>query len=288
VFRTTFVVALACTLFCAAGCAEVPPAPPAGMPTAAGAPAGAASAAVSPLGTAACAGASGAAACLTNPPTSPAGANAAYLSALGSPAPAASAPSITATQALSSTPTPAPAMSPVTLTQVITYTPPAPAGQAQSGYCWTSSISIARPGAWRCMIGNSIMDPCFSLPGASGAVECGADPLKGEPGFRLNLTQPLPGPFPTPSASYQRAWLLLLSDGVGCVFLTGATGAVHNDRINYQCSDSKPDGNQYDDVIGELSPGKVQRADRATVRIAADGSIQVEKETTIAVRALWR
>ena len=73
---------------------------------------------------------------------------------------------------------------PVTTTQIITYTAPAPAGPAQSGHCWTSSMSITRPGAWRCMIRNLIMDPCFSLPGASGAVECGADPLQGQPGFR--------------------------------------------------------------------------------------------------------
>ena len=104
----------------------------------------------------------------------------------------------------------------------------------------------------------------------------------------MNLTQPLPGPFPTPSASHRRGWTLLLADGVGCVFLTGATGLVHNDRINYQCADSKPDANQYDYVVGELVPGKVQMADRAEVRIAADGTIQVEKETSIAVRTLWR
>ena len=106
------------------------------------------------------------------------------------------------------------------------------------------------------------------------------DPLKNQPGFRLDLTQPLPSPSPMPSGNLRQAWTLLLDDGVGCVFLTGATGIIHGDRINYQCSDSNPSANEYDYVIGDLEPGRVWLADRVTTRIDASGNVQIERETT--------
>src|ERR1700736_4291497 len=77
-------------------------------------------------------------------------------------------------------------------TEVIMFTPAVPNAPQRQGYCWTSSIALARAGGWRCMIGNVIEDPCFSTPDFSDAVICGANPATSDAGFLLRSTKPLP------------------------------------------------------------------------------------------------
>jgi hypothetical protein len=48
-------------------------------------------------------------------------------------------------------------------TEVITYIPKEP-GIHKEGNCFHASISIKRPGVWRCTVGNLIFDPCFEIP----------------------------------------------------------------------------------------------------------------------------
>ena len=50
-------------------------------------------------------------------------------------------------------------------TEVIFFRPPLPSRTTatQSGRCWTESIAVNRPGAWRCMDKNMIFDPCFEI-----------------------------------------------------------------------------------------------------------------------------
>jgi len=49
----------------------------------------------------------------------------------------------------------------VAKTEVIAYQPGEPTGDPQEGECWTTSLILPREDAWRCMIENSIYDPCF-------------------------------------------------------------------------------------------------------------------------------
>lgn len=64
--------------------------------------------------------------------------------------------------------------------------------KAADGYCWTGSSSDSgRPDAWRCFLGNYILDPCFSNEAdISGFVLCAASPWSSV--MKLRLTKSLP------------------------------------------------------------------------------------------------
>lgn len=127
---------------------------------------------------------------------------------------------------------------PMQRTQVSIFQPAIPEGTPRSGECWTSSNAVVRPGAWRCMVGNGIYDPCFSTPRLSGAVICDANPATGAQGFVLKLTKPLPQSSPG-VPSQPRPWLLRLADGSRCEILTGTIAFVAGLDVPYGCSDSQ-------------------------------------------------
>lgn len=101
-------------------------------------------------------------------------------------------------------------------TKVIKFVPHSRGPGMLEGYCWTASIAIARSDAWRCMAGNEIFDPCFESSDKGYAV-CNPDPAKGDPGFRLKLTKPLPETQrQADSVAEHNAWLVELADGTVC------------------------------------------------------------------------
>lgn len=134
-------------------------------------------------------------------------------------------------------------------TQVVTYAPFGSSG-LHSGYtvtsklhgrCSTGSIkSPQRPDAWRCMVANSIYEPCFSNAALS-SVACPSDAFSKKV-VLLILDKPLPvkernnegglykhGPLP---------WALLLNNGARCYVTGGAYAPAEADtmRLNFQCS----------------------------------------------------
>ncbi len=100
------------------------------------------------------------------------------------------------------------------------------------GACWTGSIASQRPDAWRCMVANSIYDPCFSNAALSTAA-CSNDPFS-----KSIVLIALDKPIPTHERNTGKpsAWALLLSNGARCFLATGATGEVGGLRLNYECS----------------------------------------------------
>jgi hypothetical protein len=110
--------------------------------------------------------------------------------------------------------------------------------KSDNGYCWEGSIADTRSDAWRCFLGNLILDPCFSNEtGTSDFVICAEDPWSDV--IKLTLTKNLPQSLaneetsdPTTSAP----WAIELADGKQCVLLTGATGVIAGLRINYGCT----------------------------------------------------
>jgi hypothetical protein len=84
-----------------------------------------------------------------------------------------------------------------------------------SGTCWTGSIASLRSDAYRCMVGNSIHDPCFSLNAKS--VACPTN-VVANTGIRISLSKPLPrsNPNATPNA-----WMITLAGGATCNMGTG-------------------------------------------------------------------
>jgi hypothetical protein len=147
----------------------------------------------------------------------------------------------------------------ITETKIIKYIPLIPS-EEREGYCWTNSTTIHRSDAWRCMIGNEIFDPCYTLPDKTTIV-CGARPDIDKPsGFILKLTQPLPIPDvvrgPSPSAS-----MIELEDGTICDYISGASGAtdgIRSERINYSCRIKSKNVI----IFGDLQPGTVWIAEK--------------------------
>src|ERR1700683_5134218 len=69
-------------------------------------------------------------------------------------------------------------------TQIVRFAPALPSGgDTKEGSCWTESIAAPRPGAWRCSVGNSISDPCFTGAGNLEELVCAADPGLRADGF---------------------------------------------------------------------------------------------------------
>jgi hypothetical protein len=119
-------------------------------------------------------------------------------------------------------------------TSVIFYIPGTPSGQPQDGSCWTRSIAIPRPGAWRCTVANQIYDPCFATPSGSGTLICGADPGLGKHGFPLRLTKPLPTDL-SKAPEQPPVWMFELADGSICEPFTGTMPMVGGEPARWSC-----------------------------------------------------
>ena len=167
----------------------------------------------------------------------------------------------------------------VTSTTVIDFVPAVPPGEEREGYCWTTSIAAPRPDAWRCMVGNSIHDPAFSLPGGEYVV-CDANPATGEPGFKVRLTKPLPAPDIPPQVQ-NNGWLLELADGMVCQRRAGgALPSIDGKTVTYYC----PDGSM---IVGEPNMGQVWTAEKVTVE-SGDRGFTAKTSKTVAIRTVWR
>jgi hypothetical protein len=175
-------------------------------------------------------------------------------------------------------------------TRVTVFSPPIPVGRSRSGHCWTDSIAVARGGAYRCMIGNEIYDPCFTNFNLSGAVICGANPASGDKGFILKLTKRLPKT-PGHEPSHPRPWLVKLADGTVCEIQTGTTAFVAGVVVPYGCSDSRQcDDNGCPYMTGlaeDFKPGKVWTADKVAFSSSANG-LKLLSRKQVPVAAVWK
>lgn len=165
----------------------------------------------------------------------------------------------------------------VDTTQVLVFRPPALRGPDQDGYCWVESLASSQPDAWRCMVGNRIYDPCFTIPGETGSVACGASPTGDQSAFRLKLTQPLPQ---RKAPAIDRPWVLDLADGVTCAFLTGASTGAGGERANYGCTDG-----WY--ILGDAKAGQVWTANEVQITVGSQGPV-VQDSATVNVKTVWK
>ena len=165
----------------------------------------------------------------------------------------------------------------VSTTNVITFRPAGIRGLEQVGYCWTESLASGQPDAWRCMAGNSIYDPCFTIAGETGAVACGASPTGDPYAFRLKLTRPLPE---RTAPAIDRPWMVELADDVVCGYLTGASTGVGGERANYGCTDG-----WY--ILGDPRPGHVWMADEAQIAMTRQGPALLDS-AEVNLKTVWR
>ncbi|HEY2657634.1 MAG TPA: hypothetical protein VGI55_17755 [Solirubrobacteraceae bacterium] len=106
--------------------------------------------------------------------------------------------------------------------------------QSKSGRCFAPSATSDRNDAWRCLVGNFILDPCFSSAKAHGVVICPDRQLNG--GIMIRLTRALPGPANRGSPSPATVpWNVQLANGQHCLLSSGASTAIHGVRLNYFC-----------------------------------------------------
>jgi hypothetical protein len=187
---------------------------------------------------------------------------------------------------------PAGSQSPAHPTKVLTFYPAVPTGRARSGSCWTDSIADNRRGAWRCMGGNEIYDPCFETPRLSGGVICGADPVANVSGFILKLTEPLPAPS-SRAPSDPLPWLLKLADGSVCQSLGGNANWVNGKALPYGCSDSRgcsdSDCSYQTGITDDLvRRKKIWIAEKIAFTVSSDGKTTLLKHEWIAVEAAWK
>lgn len=152
----------------------------------------------------------------------------------------------------------------------------------RSGSCFAPALTVnGRDDAWRCMLDNEIQDPCFTV-GAS-RVLCGVDPTEANPGFVLELTEPLPDPLLDDDAP-QQYWLLELADGTVCNFATGASAvSAAGERVNYLCSNGGG-------ILGHVVEGELMTAHLIADPARAqneDFSAEADVEA-MAIRRAWR
>ncbi|HEX5414045.1 MAG TPA: hypothetical protein VFZ25_00165 [Chloroflexota bacterium] len=166
-------------------------------------------------------------------------------------------------------------MATVPSTQVINFVPPTTTSNQVSGSCFASSLAATRSDAWRCMAGNVIYDPCFSIPNNSNQLVCVRDPRDPSTFVTMTLTKALPAPEPVPAEKHP--WFVQLADGSVCNFFTGATGAVNGERINYGCSDGW-------DIVGEPQTGTVWTAQQV---LLAPMSTTVQKSAKVELAKVW-
>ncbi len=167
-------------------------------------------------------------------------------------------------------------------TKVIVYYPLDPGGDARDGSCWTNSVAVLSPDAWRCNVDNQTLDPCFDL--GNGKVVCTPNPLTGQKGIVVKLTDPLPAPNLIVRRT-SKPWLLQLDDGSICNLATGATGVVDGKRISYLCSAPNSKSTQRIVILGDPKPGIVWKAERAVIT-TQDGRTAATSSSTVLLRAV--
>lgn len=177
----------------------------------------------------------------------------------------------------------------VSKTEVITFAPPLPEGRRVDGSCWTHSIAVPRPGAYRCSVGNAINDPCFAVPPNPDVLVCGANPAMKTAGFALKLTKSLPADVPAAPQS-PHPWLMRLADGSICEAMTGTMAAVNGNPAPWACAIHIRDQIRPTGVITKITPGKVWTAERYSESAVA-GAMRAMRDAVgerVPIKTIWQ
>jgi len=179
-------------------------------------------------------------------------------------------------------------------TEVNTYKAVLPAdGKVVAGSCGTESIAVNRPGAWRCMAGNDIHDPCFTTTQSKSELVCGSDPVSGKPGFILKLTKPLPKT--EDKTTVGSPWILQLANDTLCKPYTGTMPITDKGGISYYCyrPGEKPGASENCDtglLQDSVKEGRVWTVTQVTFCRAPQGKtgLLAQKVTQVPIKTVWR
>jgi hypothetical protein len=167
-------------------------------------------------------------------------------------------------------------------TSVTRFTPLIPKGDVRKGSCWTESIAVTRSGAWRCMVGNGISDPCFTVPANHEQLVCDANPALKTDGFVLKLVKPLP----KASHHNQKAepWVFRLADNSICEAMTGTLSPVNGQPARWSCAIHIRDQVRPAGVVTKLTPGTIWMADKFPESAIGKHGVEPEK---VPVKMVW-
>jgi hypothetical protein len=132
-------------------------------------------------------------------------------------------------------------------------------------------------------VDNQILDPCYTADDGETIV-CGVFPGTDNPGFKLNLTTPLPTPTVPPGAPAV-AFMIQLVDGTLCHFASGATLAFGEKRLNFNCVGGSPSAQIV--ILGELQAGTVWWAEKAIMARNA-GGFTIQSTEMVEIRTVWQ
>jgi hypothetical protein len=134
------------------------------------------------------------------------------------------------------------------------------------------------------MSGNTIYDPCFSLPQLEKVV-CPNNLYDKNDDIVLNLTQPFPEPDPQTDIfrSDQLAWYVELLDGSHCFYVTGVTAIVGDERANYICESD-------DYLMGQLKEGVIWTAKKAILSEpdSQTGDFTIISSREVNIKKVWQ
>lgn len=165
-------------------------------------------------------------------------------------------------------------------------------GKVVAGSCWTNSIAVNRPSAWRCIVGNAIQDPCFTTTASKNELVCGVDPVLGKPGFILKLTKPLPQT--EIKTTVVRPWILQLANGYICKPYTGTMPITDKGGISYYCyRQGKKVGVtakcQTGLLTDSIKQGKIWNVTQVTFCSAPQSKtgLMAQKTEQVPIKAVW-
>ena len=147
----------------------------------------------------------------------------------------------------------------------------------ESGNCFASSVADPyRKDAFRCMVKNTIYDPCFTSQ--KGFVFCQVNPT--QEAFLIKLTKALPKPT-TLAAKDNWAWYIKLDDGTFCSPFTGTLPPLQGEEMaKYNCSNG-------DVLVGELSKGTVWTAKQAKLSMGSNGAT-IASSKKVYIDTVWQ
>lgn len=181
-----------------------------------------------------------------------------------------------------------------TPTEVVDFAPANfTATETVSGYCWTASVAAPRAGAFRCMAGNAIFDPCF-VGTAANTVDC-PDPTASpdlQTGTVIKLTKALPaGSTAEPDPTHP--WRFELAGGAMCGAMTGTVMPGYP----YGCAPvatgsagaGAPGGGLYCTAPVQDATGPRYTASCAPLspQPAANGAPQLASPSTYVIAEMW-
>jgi hypothetical protein len=102
-----------------------------------------------------------------------------------------------------------------------------------TGQCWTTSIVVPVAGAYRCLVGNQIADPCFTPHHVTTPITVACVSAPWSSARVVTLTTALPKA--TPRGTAANPWAVLLANGAHCVAATGTVQSVGKVSLNLLC-----------------------------------------------------